>query len=241
MSPLPRHIAFIMDGNGRWAEAQGLPRIEGHRRGAETVRVITETCAAMGIEAITLYCLSSENWKRPPAELEFLMELLELYLIDQRPTLQQQGVRLEVIGRRDRLPPAVLREMNETLAMSADHQGMRLVLAIDYGGRAEIAQAAATLARRVEKGELQVEQIDEVALESCLFTAHLPDPDLLIRTGGEMRVSNFLLWQISYAELWVTQKCWPEFNADDCRQAISDFGQRQRRYGGLLTDKYCDS
>jgi len=232
-SIIPRHIAFIMDGNGRWAEARGLPRYEGHRQGASTVRQVAEAAAELGVEAITLYCLSSENWKRPESELQFLMQLLRQFLIDERPVLMQNDLRLEVIGRRDRLPAEVIEAMETTLAMSADNSRMRLVLAIDYGGRAEIAAAARQLATRVLAGEQAVEQIDESTLAAELYTAHLPDPDLLIRTGGDMRVSNFLLWQISYAELWVTERLWPDFNRDDLLAAIADFSARDRRFGGL--------
>lgn len=222
-----------MDGNGRWAEARGLPRIEGHRRGAETVRMVSETCAELGVEAITLYCLSSENWKRPATELAFLMELLEQYLIDERETILRQNMCLRAIGRRDRLSAGVLREMDQTLEMSADNAGMKLVLAIDYGGRAEIAAAAGRVAEDVVAGKLSVGQIDETLLERYLYTRGLPDPDLMVRTGGDFRVSNFLLWQISYAELWVTKKYWPEFERADLMVAIEEFGTRQRRFGGL--------
>jgi undecaprenyl diphosphate synthase len=238
VTSIPRHIAFIMDGNGRWAEALGMPRIEGHRRGADTVRTVTETCAALGVEAITLYCLSSENWKRPSDELNFLMELLQQYLVQQRSTLVQENIRLEVIGRRDRLPTTVLQEMETTIAGSASHTGMRLVLAIDYGGRAEILSATKRIAAQVAAGSLLLDEIDEQVFRQQLYLPDLPDPDLLIRTGGEQRVSNYLLWQISYTELWVTPKCWPEFTAADCQQAIADFGVRQRRFGGLNNDKY---
>lgn len=230
---VPRHIAFIMDGNGRWAEAQGLPRVEGHRRGAETVRVMTESCAELGVEAITLYCLSSENWKRPESELKFLMELLEVYLVEQRSILREQDIRLQVIGRRDRLPSAVIREMDETIRMSAGNRRMTLVLAIDYGGRAEIAMAVKSIAQSVVEGKLSLESIDEDTVSAALDTTGIPDPDLLIRTGGEMRVSNFLLWQISYTELWVTEKAWPEFGRADLMDAINDFVGRSRRFGGL--------
>lgn len=228
-----------MDGNGRWAESRGLPRFEGHRRGAETVRTVSETAAQLGVEAITLYCLSSENWKRPASELSFLMDLLRQFLIDERSTLMEQDLRLEVIGRRDRLPADVLAEMDTTLEMSAQNGKMRLVLAIDYGGRAEIAAAARQLARRVAGGELDAEQIDEAMLAEELYTTALPDPDLLIRTAGEMRISNFLLWQVSYAELWITDTLWPDFSRDDLLAAIRDFAGRERRYGGLAPRGSC--
>ena len=229
----PRHIAIIMDGNGRWAQSRGMPRIEGHRRGVETVRMVSETCTEFGVEAVTLYCLSSENWKRPQAELDFLMQLLEQYLIQERKTIMDQGLRLRVIGRRDRLPENVIAEMDETLKLSAKNPGTQLVLAIDYGGRAEITMAAQEIARNVAAGELAANDITEDLISSRLYTAGLPEIDLMIRTGGDMRVSNFLLWQLSYAELWVTEKCWPEFDQREFIGAIREFASRQRRFGGL--------
>ncbi|QDS89945.1 Decaprenyl diphosphate synthase-like protein [Rosistilla ulvae] len=231
---LPRHVAIIMDGNGRWAQRRGLPRIEGHRHGVDTVRRTTEKCAALGIEALTLYCFSSENWKRPPVELDFLMHLLEQYLVEERRTLIDNGLRLNMIGRRDRLPAGVLRELEITQQLCADHTGMQLVLAVDYGGRAEIVDAVRQLAAKAQRGELQPDAIDEAMFSEHLYTAGLPDPDLLIRTGGDMRVSNYLLWQISYAELWVTDRSWPDFREEDLMQAIQDFSGRQRRFGGLV-------
>lgn len=229
----PRHIAIIMDGNGRWAQARGLPRIEGHRRGVGTVRMISETATELGIEAVTLYCLSSENWKRPQAELDFLMHLLEQYLVEERRTIMDQGLRLKVIGRRDRLPDGVIEEMNRTLEMSASNDGTQLVLAIDYGGRDEITRVAIDLASELQSGKLSEDAIDEDLFSDRLYTSGLPEVDLMIRTGGDMRVSNFLLWQLSYAELWFTEKCWPEFTREDFFVAISDFASRQRRFGGL--------
>ncbi len=229
----PEHIAIIMDGNGRWAQARGMPRIEGHRRGVETVRMVSETCTELGIEAVTLYCLSSENWKRPQAELDFLMQLLEQYLIEERKTIMDQGLRLRVIGRRDRLPENVIKEMDKTLEMSAGNPGTQLVLAIDYGGRDEITQAVRDISRDVAAGKIKEEEITEELVNSRLYTAELPEVDLMIRTGGDLRVSNFLLWQLSYAELWVTEKCWPEFACDEFVGAIREFASRQRRFGGL--------
>lgn len=239
-SRIPRHIAFIMDGNGRWAEAQGLPRIEGHRQGAETVRMVTEACAELGVETITLYCLSSENWKRPQHELDFLMSLLEEYLLTQRGVLMENDIVLRVIGRRDRLPAGVQRAMGETIQISSANRGMKLVLAIDYGGRAEIANAASKAARLVQAGEFPAEAIDEHLFARFLDTAGLPDPDLMIRTGGDFRVSNFLLWQLSYAELWVTPRAWPEFRRCDLDAAVADFAERERRFGGLLAHELND-
>ncbi len=229
----PKHIAIIMDGNGRWAQNRGLPRIEGHRRGVSTVRMISETSTELGIHAVTLYCLSSENWKRPQTELDFLMHLLEQYLVEERRTIMDQGLRLKVIGRRDRLPDGVLAEMEKTLRMSADNPGTQLVLAVDYGGRDEITRAVRDISGDVAAGKLRAEEITEQLVDSRLYTAGLPDIDLMIRTGGDMRVSNFLLWQLSYAELWVTETCWPEFTQADYIRAIRDFASRQRRFGGL--------
>lgn len=229
----PKHVAIIMDGNGRWAQQQNLPRIRGHERGAETVRRITEACAELKIEQLTLYCLSSENWKRPQDELEFLMLLLTQYLIQERDTLMENNIRLKIIGRRDPIPEEVLQEMDRTLEMTRGNSGCCLCLAINYGGRAEIVDAIRRIASEIQHGQLSVEDIDETLVSRRLYTAEMSDPDLLIRTAGEMRVSNYLLWQISYAELWVTQKLWPEFSTEDFCQAIRDFSQRRRRFGGL--------
>ena len=233
---LPRHVAIIMDGNGRWAQQRGLPRIEGHRRGVASVRRITEECARLGLGQLTLYCLSSENWKRPELELEFLMHLLEQYLIEERQTLLRENIRLSVIGRRDGIPADTLAAMDGTIGLTAQNPGMRLCLAINYGGRRELTDAVSSIARRVAAGELSAEAISEQTVSDHLSTAGMPDPDLLIRTAGEMRISNFLLWQISYAELWVTERCWPEFDEQDLHQALRDFAQRDRRFGGLLAD-----
>ena len=229
----PRHIAIIMDGNGRWAQRQGLPRIEGHRRGVASVRAATEECARLGIEQLTLYCLSSENWKRPQYELDLLMQLLEQYLIEERTTLINENIRLSVIGRREGLPASALDEMDKTIELSSVHTGMRLCLAINYGGRGEVVDAVRTIADEVRQGRLSPEDVDEDTIGEHLYTAGMSDPDLLIRTAGEMRVSNFLLWQISYAELWVTEHCWPEFREADLHAAIRDFAARDRRFGGL--------
>ncbi len=230
---LPDHVAIIMDGNGRWAQSRGMPRIEGHRRGVNTVRMVSETCTELGIGALTLYCLSSENWKRPKEELEFLMQLLEQYLVEERELIMRQGLRLKVIGRRDRLPKSVLDEMDKTLEMSADNPGTQLVLAIDYGGRDELAMAARSIGEDLLAGRLTADQIDEESINERLYTKGLPDVDLMIRTGGEMRVSNFLLWQLSYAELWVTETCWPDFDRKEFEAALESFGSRDRRFGGL--------
>jgi undecaprenyl diphosphate synthase len=229
----PRHIAMIMDGNGRWAQRQGLPRIEGHRRGVASVRRVTEECARLDVEQLTLYCLSSENWKRPAREVEFLMHLLEQYMIEERSTIMEQNIRVSVIGRRRDIPEAVQREMQKTIDLSAANTGLRLCLAINYGSRLELVDAVRKIAAAAKAGELDPATIDEATIAQNLYTAGMPDPDLLIRTAGEMRVSNFLLWQISYAEIWVTEHCWPEFRESDLHQAIRDFALRDRRFGGI--------
>jgi undecaprenyl diphosphate synthase len=226
-------VAIIMDGNGRWARARGLPRIEGHRRGVTSVRRVTEHCARLGIEQLTLYCLSSENWRRPAAEISFLMHLLEQYVIEERSLLMKERIRLSMIGRREGLPAGTLAEIDRTVAMCDVNDGMRLCLAVNYGSRAEIVAAARRLACEVRDGRLDPDAIDEEAFAARLDTAGMPDPDLLVRTAGELRVSNFLLWQISYAELWVTDVCWPDFTEAHLDAALAAFAARDRRFGGL--------
>jgi undecaprenyl diphosphate synthase len=222
-----------MDGNGRWARQRGLPRFEGHARGAVSVRTLVEECCRLGIAQLTLYCLSSENWKRPPSELDFLMTLLEQYLVQERREILDQNIRFSVIGRREGLPERVLKEIDESVRLSQDNTGMGLCLAINYGARTELIDAMRALARQARDGLLDPDRIDEAAVRSALYTAGMPDPDLLIRTAGEMRVSNFLLWQISYAELWVTERCWPDFDRATLHQALRDYAARERRFGGL--------
>ncbi len=231
---LPRHVAVIMDGNGRWAAARHLPRAEGHRRGVKSVRAVIETCVELGgIEQLTLYCLSSENWKRPRRELNMLMKLLEQYVIEERSEIIRQDLQFSMIGRTEGLTDRVLKEVEQTVQCSRENHGMKLCLAVNYGSRGELVDAVQDIARDVASGRLQPEQIDEDSISSHLYTAGMSDPDLLIRTAGEMRISNFLLWQISYAEIWVTQKCWPEFRRDDLFDAFRDFASRERRFGGL--------
>ncbi|MCS7045406.1 MAG: isoprenyl transferase [Gemmataceae bacterium] len=230
---LPRHVAIIMDGNGRWARQRGRPRIEGHRRGVTSVRRTIEECCRLGIEQLTLYCLSTENWKRPKRELDFLMTLLHKYLCAERREIMEQNIRFTTIGRREGLPARVLREMDENVRLSRDNTGMTLCLAINYSGRAELTDAMRRLAHEVEAGRLTPADIDETTISEALDTAGMPDPDLLIRTAGEMRVSNFLLWQISYAELWVTPRCWPDFDEATLHEALRAFARRERRFGGL--------
>jgi len=233
---LPNHIAIIMDGNGRWAKQRGLPRIEGHARGAHSVRAAVEECCRLGIGQLTLYCLSSENWKRPRTELDFLMTLLEQYLIEERREILDQNIRFATIGRRSDLPDNVLREIDENIRLSQDNTGMCLCLAINYGARTELIDAVRDVACQVREGKLALDAIDEAVISNSLYTAGMPDPDLLIRTAGEMRVSNFLLWQISYAELWVTDLCWPDFDRATLHQALQDYAGRERRFGGILTN-----
>ena len=232
LSRLPRHVAVIMDGNGRWAQRRHLPRIAGHRKGTETARITIETCARLKIEALTLYAFSVENWRRPKAEIDFLMQLLREYLRQEMPLLQKNNIRMRFLGRADELPAAVQRDTREATEATAKNTGMVLCVALNYGGRAEIVDAAnALLAERHAAGNL--EKLNEADLERHLYSAGLPDPDLLIRTSGEMRVSNFLLWQIAYAEIFVTETLWPEFNRPRLLEAFVDYQKRDRRYGGI--------
>lgn len=230
---LPAHVALIMDGNGRWAQTRGRPRVVGHRRGIQSVRAVVEEGCRIGLGQLTLYCLSVENWKRPPRELMFLMRLLKHFVIAERAELMDQNVRLTMIGRREGLPADVLRELDLTARQTADNTGMTLCLAINYGGRTEIADAARRIAEDARAGILDPGLVDETVFASYLNTAGMPDPDLLIRTAGELRVSNFLLWQISYAELWVTDVLWPDFRGDDLIAGCRAYASRQRKFGGL--------
>ncbi|MEQ8210104.1 MAG: isoprenyl transferase [Lacipirellulaceae bacterium] len=229
----PKHIAMIMDGNGRWAQRQGLPRIEGHRRGVASVRCVSEECSRLGMEQLTLYCLSSENWKRPQQEIDFLMHLLEQYMIEERSTIMENNLRVRMIGRRENIPAQVLTELDKTVELSSTNDGMWLNLAINYGGRRELVDAVRKIAEEVSAQRLASDAIDEEVVSENLYTAGLDDPDLLVRTAGEMRISNFLLWQISYAEIWVTERCWPEFDEAALHEAIVSFASRNRKFGGL--------
>lgn len=223
-----------MDGNGRWAQMRNLPRIEGHRNGIASVRRTLEESVRLGLEQLTLYCMSSENWKRPQGEVDFLMHLLQQYMIEERSTFMDQNVRVEIIGRRVGIPDEVQAEMDKTIQMCATNTGTCLCLAINYGARMELVDAIKRISQKVSNGELTNEQIDEEVVSAHLYTSAMKDPDLLIRTAGEMRISNFLLWQISYAELWVTDKAWPEFAEADLHQSIVDYARRERRFGGLI-------
>jgi undecaprenyl diphosphate synthase len=226
---LPRHVAVIMDGNGRWAAARGLPRAEGHARGANTVDIVTEECARLGIGQLTLYCFSHENWKRPKDELDFLMALLKEYLLKEREKILRQNIRFTVIGRREGLPDDVLAEIDESRRVSAANTGLTLCLAINYGGRQEIVDAVKAIAAE----SVAPDDVNEELIAQHLYTCGMPDPDLLIRTAGEMRISNYLLWQISYAELHVTDTLWPDFGVNNLHAALADFARRDRRFGGL--------
>jgi undecaprenyl diphosphate synthase len=231
---LPAHIAIIMDGNGRWARRRGLPRFAGHKAGIEPVRITVETCARMGIQALTLYAFSTENWKRPRSEVDMLWRLLRVYLRRELPELMRNGIRFTALGRLDGLSEHVREEINATIQATSKNTGMLLNLALNYSGRAELVDALNTLledARRHTR--LDTLRINEQMIAARLYTAGLPDPDLLIRTSGEMRVSNFLLWQIAYAELYVTDTLWPDWRRPDLLLAILDYQKRDRRFGGL--------
>ncbi|HVB17865.1 MAG TPA: isoprenyl transferase [Stellaceae bacterium] len=228
---LPRHIAIIMDGNGRWAKAHGLPRIAGHRRGADAVRRTLTAATEIGIPYLTLFGFSSENWKRPLAEVDDLMGLLRHYLRGEIAELHKNGVRLRVIGELDRLSTDIVTLIANAEALTRDNRAINLTIALSYGGRAEIAAATRTIAAKVAAGEIALEAVGEALIAGHLLTADLPDPDLLIRTSGEQRISNFLLWQCAYAELVFTKTLWPDFGRDDLAAAIADYCGRERRYG----------
>ncbi len=227
---LPAHIAIIMDGNGRWAKRRNLPRVAGHKAGIDPVRVTVETCARLGLRALTLYAFSVENWKRPRAEVDMLWRLLRLYLRAELPDMARNDIRFTAIGRVEALPDFVRAELDETVRATAGNRGLQLNLAINYGGRAELVDAVKAL---IEDSRRRDIVIDEDAIAARLYTAGTPDPDLLIRTSGEMRISNFLLWQIAYSELYVTDTLWPDFSRADLLRAILDYQKRDRRFGGL--------
>ncbi len=237
-SNLPRHVAIIMDGNGRWAVGRGQERITGHRAGAKTVQAIVTEAARLrrevgGIDYLTLYSFSLENWKRPIAEVSALMQMYIEYLQSERQTMMENNIRFRQIGRLENLPPAVLDEVQITLDQTRRNDGLTLVLALNYGSRAEITDGVVALARKVAAGELSPEAIDEKTISDHLYTADMPDPDLLIRTAGEMRLSNFLLWQISYAELFVSPVLWPDFSVADLHTALNAYAARHRKFGAI--------
>jgi undecaprenyl diphosphate synthase len=229
--PRPRHVAIIMDGNGRWATRRGLPRIAGHHQGVSAVRETVRTAGELGIDFLTLYAFSSENWRRPETEVSFLMTLLERTIDGELPDLQAKNVRFRVIGRAAGIPAGVRRRVENVVEETACNTGLTLVLALNYGGRDELVDAVRRLARDVRSGAVDPEQIDESTVSRALYTDGMPDPDLLIRTSGEMRVSNFLLWQIAYTELWVTPTLWPDFGVRDLCMAVADYQRRDRRFG----------
>lgn len=231
---LPRHIAIIMDGNGRWARNLGMTRIRGHIKGVNSVRDITTECAGKHLEQLTLYAFSKENWSRPRYEIGLLMRLLKRYLIKERPTIKDNNIRFTVIGQIEGLPEDVRKEIAINIEESKSNTGMILCLALNYGGRAEIVDAAKAIASDVAKGEMSLDEIDEDTFKHHMYTSDMRDPDLLIRTGGDMRISNFLLWEISYAEIWVTPVYWPDFKKEHLEEAIREYGSRERRYGGLI-------
>ena len=228
---VPRHVAIIMDGNGRWAERRGLSRNEGHREGLEAVRAVVRAAGDLGIEYLTLYAFSLENWNRPQAEVTELMRLLDHYLEVELEEVIQNDIRVRVIGRLDRVPPTVRRRVLDAVERTRDGHAMTLTFALSYGGRAEIVDAARRLLRDAELGKVDAEHLDEKTFAAYLYDPELPDPDLLIRTGAESRVSNFLLWQIAYSELYITELMWPDFRAEHLLRAIEEYQRRERRFG----------
>jgi len=230
---VPRHIAIIMDGNGRWAKDRGLARIRGHEEGAESVRTVLRTCGEMGVQYLTLYAFSTENWKRPKTEVAALMKLLERFLRKESAELMEQNVRLQAIGRLTDLPASCQEELHRVIERTAGNSSTTLVLALSYSGRLEIIDAVRSLVQAVKAGHMDEAMIDPEVFSKHLYTRCYPDPDLLIRTSGEMRISNFLLWQLSYTEIYVTKKLWPDFRKAELLEAIEDYSKRQRRYGGL--------
>ncbi len=231
--PVPRHVAVIMDGNGRWAQQRGLARINGHEQGAESVRAIIQACRDHHVEFLTLYAFSVENWRRPVSEVQGLMRLLRRFLEQEEPLLHQHGVRLRVMGRLQDLPAIVQRGLRRVMKATECYTSGQLILALSYGGRTEIADAARKIAERIQRGELDTAQIDEAVLASHLYLPDVPDPDLMIRTSGELRLSNFMLWQLSYTELYVTPVLWPDFREKQFAEALKAYAGRQRRYGGI--------
>ncbi|MEZ5405478.1 MAG: isoprenyl transferase [Verrucomicrobiia bacterium] len=228
---IPRHVAIIMDGNGRWAKKRGLPRIQGHRQGVESVRAVVRAAGEVGVEYLTLYAFSVENWLRPKTEVKLLMEFLKRFLRDELAELQTNNVKLQAIGRLTDLPKDVQEELHRTILATSRNTGLTLILALSYSGRVELVEAVRSIVREVQSGHLDWAQIDETVISHHLYTRYYPEPDLLIRTSGEMRLSNFLLWQLSYTELYVTSTLWPDFRKIQFLEALKDFSNRQRRYG----------
>ncbi len=232
---IPQHIAIIMDGNGRWAKAQGKPRTYGHNAGAKTLRTMVKFADRLGVKVLSAYAFSTENWKRPITEVNFIMELLSRYLTEEIEEFNANNVQVRFMGSREGLPEVVLKKMDYALEATKNNTGIILNLAINYGGQAEILHAVQVLTRRVQDGQLRPEDIDKKTVEEALYTKELPPPDLLIRPGGDFRVSNFMLWQIAYAEIWTTETYWPAFTQEMLLAAIASYQKRDRRYGGLNT------
>jgi len=233
LEQIPRNIAVIMDGNGRWAERKSLPRVMGHRQGAKIIESIALFCVDLGIESLTLYSFSTENWKRPKSEIEALMHIHSEYLVDIRPVLMKNNVKLIHLGRKDGLPAPVLKDLTDTIEQTSANTGMILALALNYSGRTEIVDATRKIAKAYKKGELSLEDIDEKCISQNLYASYLGEPDLLIRTANEMRISNFLLWQISYSEFYVTKTLWPDFTKSSVEEAILTYASRKRRFGTI--------
>ena len=230
---LPRHVAIIMDGNGRWAESRGLPRIAGHRAGVEAVRAAVDTSTRLGFGALTLYAFSTENWKRPRKEVDALMHMLKRYLRIELEEIQRQNIRFQTIGRIDALPLSVRREIERVVEGTANNRGLVLSIAVNYGGRAEIIDACRSAVARLQRAGVSAEELNEEHVERELYTRGLPDVDLLVRTSGEMRISNFLLWQVAYSEIYVTNTLWPDFRRAHLLEAVIEYQRRDRRFGGL--------
>lgn len=231
--PVPRHVAVIMDGNGRWARQRGLPRIRGHQEGANSVEAAVRSCRDLGIDYLTLYAFSVENWVRPRDEISGLMRLLKTFLKKNEQVLHENRIRLRVIGRLGDLPPDLQDNLRKVVESTDNYKQGNLTVALSYGGRCEIAHAARRIAEDVIEGRLELDEIDEKSVQSRLYAPELPDPDLMIRTSGEQRISNFLLWQLSYAELYFTDTLWPDFRENEFRRAIRIYGQRRRRFGDV--------
>ncbi len=232
-SKVPRHVAVIMDGNGRWARERGLPRIKGHEEGSKSAGAVVQACADAGVQYLTLYAFSAENWRRPAAEVSALMKLLERFLREKTPEMIKNGVRLRAIGHLADLPAACRKQIALSMEATGNGQALTLILALSYGGRNEIIDAVRRLATQAAAGEINPAEIDEAVFSGTLDTADYPDPDLLIRTSGEMRLSNFLLWQLSYTEIYVTRKLWPDFREAELHEALRDYAQRSRRFGAI--------
>ena len=231
--PLPEHVAIIMDGNGRWATRRGFPRVAGHREGVKTARAIFRAADTLGVRYLTLYAFSTENWTRPEDEVSTLMSLLERAIHEELPELMARNARLRVLGRPNGVPAGIRRGLDHVVRETRNNTGLNILMAFNYGGRDELIDAFRALARQVQAGELTPEEISEQHIGRALYTADIPDPDLLIRTSGEMRVSNFLLWQIAYTELWITPTLWPDFGSADFYRAVAEFQGRTRRFGGV--------